>query len=277
MVVAFLLASDFPSENPRARSTQLSIHITVGSKLKMNNTIRKILYNSYFKIVFGIVFGIILISVFINKNSFLGIFAIIGILFIIYNLISLINLFNGKKTSLKIPPIGAISSVLTFLLVIGLFSRETKFLENTLKDTEIFSIFGFYGLCSAALFVFINYKYLSKKIDFSTIILSLIFFPLLFIFVASFINRHCSENVTISKKYPISNKEKKIDEDGDECSQYLIYLNIENKKEKFEIPSSIWNELDKGDTIYLDFKRGFFGYEFVERFKLKPTANNGYN
>ncbi len=29
MVVAFLLASDFPTENPRARSTQLSIHITV--------------------------------------------------------------------------------------------------------------------------------------------------------------------------------------------------------------------------------------------------------
>ncbi|REG82712.1 hypothetical protein C8N41_1186, partial [Winogradskyella sediminis] len=47
MVVARLLASDFPSENPRAQTSQLSIHKTVVVHLrKMRNTLINRTFNT---------------------------------------------------------------------------------------------------------------------------------------------------------------------------------------------------------------------------------------
>lgn len=122
---------------------------------------KKILKNEYFQIIAGIIFGIILISLFINKKTFLGIFAIIGIFFVIFNVIRLINVLTGEKTDFKKLAKGTILIPIILGLFIGLIAYEFKHLENTVNNHQIFQQFGLYGFFFAAFFIV--FRYFNKR------------------------------------------------------------------------------------------------------------------
>jgi len=246
----------------------------------MNSELMKVLKNEYFQIILGIVFGIVLVSLFFNNKTLLGIFAVIGIFFIILNIIRLIDALNGKKTSLiKLIKQTVLAPVLAGLFV-GIIAIEFGYLGNTINDSQIFKEFGIYGLCFAVFIVVLRYSFQPKehrKFSFSGLFLSLIIFPLLFISCASFINRYKAEKKINPLESIVKKKESEIDEKDKNDSQYWVFTNVGIYNEKFKVKSELWNNLQKNDTILLFMRNGNLGYEIVDRIEKKPTANNVYN
>ena len=240
----------------------------------------RILKNDYFQIAVGILFGIILLILFIDKKTFLGVFAIIGSFFIILNLIRLINVLNGNKTDLKKLIKGTILAPIILGLFIGIVVNEFKHLGNTINDSEIFKDFGIYGLIFAIFIVVLRYSFKPKenrKFSFSGLISSLIVFPLLFISCVTFINRYKAEKEINPMESIVSEKESEIDEKDKNDSQYWVLTNVGIYSEKFKVKPELWNSLEKNDTILLFTKNGNLGYEIVDRIEKKPTANTMYN
>ncbi len=235
----------------------------------------KILKNEYFQIVVGVIFGIILLILFIDKKSFLGIFAFVGFFFIILNIIRLIDVLNGKKSDLK--KLIKVTVVAPIILgsFIGFVANEFKHLGNTINDSEIFKEFGIYGLIFAVFIVILRYSFKPKenrKFSFSGLFSSIIVFPLLFISCVTFINRYKAEKETNPIESIVWEKESEIDEKDKNDSQYWIFTNVGIYNEKFKVESELWNNLQKNDTILLFMEKGNLGYEIVERIEKKPTA-----
>jgi uncharacterized protein YacL len=242
--------------------------------------LNKILKNEYFQIAVGVIFGIILLILFIDKKSFLGIFAFVGFFFIILNIIRLIDVLNGKKSGLKKLIKGTVVAPIIIGSFIGFVANEFKHLGNTINDSKIFKEFGIYGLIFAVFIVILRYSIKPKenrKFSFSGFFSALIVFPLLFISCVTFINRYKAEKETNAIESIVREKESEIEEKDKNDSQYWIYTNVGIYNEKFKIESELWNNLQKNDTILLFMEKGNLGYEIVERIEKKPTANNGYN
>jgi hypothetical protein len=242
--------------------------------------LNRILKNEYFQIAVGILFGIILLILFIDKKSFLGIFAFIGFFFILLNIIRLIDVLNGKKSDLKKLIKGTVIVPLILGTFIGIVASEFKHLGNTVNQSTIFIEFGVYGLILAISIVILRYFIKSKgnrKFSFSGLISSIIIFPLLLISCVTFINRYKAEKELNHTESIVWEKESEIDEKDKNDSQYWIFTNVGIYNEKFKVKYELWNKLQKNDTILLFMKKGNLGYEIVERIEKKPTANNGYN
>ena len=240
----------------------------------------RILKNEYFQIAVGILFGIILLILFIDKKSFLGIFAFIGFFFILLNIIRLIDVLNGKKSDLKKLIKGTVIAPLILGTFIGIVASEFKHLGNTVNQSTIFREFGVYGLILAISIVILRYFFKSKenrKFSFSGLISSIIVFPLLLISCVTFINRYKAEKELNPTESIVWEKESEIDEKDQNDSQYWIFTNVGIYNEKFKVKSELWNKLQKNDTILLFMKKGNLGYEIVERIEKKPTANTVYN
>jgi hypothetical protein len=242
--------------------------------------LNRILKNEYFQIAVGILFGIILLILFIDKKSFLGIFAFVGFFFILLNVIRLIDVLNGKKSDLKKLIKGSVIAPILLVSFISLVVNEFKHLGNTINDYEIFRDFGIYGLIFAVFIIIISYSFKSKenrKFSFSGIFSSLIVFPLLFISCVTFINRYKAEKELNPIESIVWEKESEIDEKDKNDSQYWIFTNVGIYNEKFKVESELWNNLQKNDTILLYMEKGNLGYEIVKRIEKKPTANTVYN
>ena len=240
----------------------------------------KIHKNEYFQIAVGIVFGIILLSLFINNKTFLGVFGIVGFFFILFNIIRLIDVLNGKKSDLKKLIKATVIAPMILGLFIGIVANELKHLGNTINSSEIFKEFGIYGLIFAIFIVLLRYRFKPKKsrsFSFSNLILSLIVFPLLFISCATFINRYQAEKEINPVVAIVNAKESEIDIKDKSSSQYWILTNVGTHNEKFNVKSELWNTLQKNDTILLIIKNGNLGYKIVERIEKKPTSNNTVN
>jgi hypothetical protein len=242
--------------------------------------LNKILKNEYFQIVVGILFGIILLILFIDKKSFLGIFAFVGFFFILLNIIRLIDVLNGKKSDLKKLIKGTVIAPILLGLFIAFVASEFKHLGNTINDYKISREFGIYGLLFAIFIVILRYSFKPKenrKFSLSGLFSPLIVFPLLFISCVTFINRYKAEKETYPIESIITEKESEIDEKDKSDSQFWIYTNVRIYNEKFKVKSELWNKLQKNDTILLFMKKGNLGYDIVERIEKKPTANTVYN
>ena len=240
----------------------------------------RILKNEYLQIAVGILFGIILLILFIEKKTFIGVFAIVGFFFILLNLIRLIDVLNGKKSDLKKLIKWLVIAPIIIVLFIGIVANEFKHLGNTLNDSEIFQEFGIYGLIFAIFIVVFSYSFKPKKnqkFSFSRLISSLIIFPLLFISCVNFINRYKADKETNPIESIVREKESEIDEKDKNDSQYWVFTNVGIYNKKFKVESVLYNNLQKNDTILLFMKKGNLGYEIVERVEKKPTANTVYN
>jgi len=238
--------------------------------------LKRILKNEYFQIAVGILFGIILLTLFIDKKSFVGIFAFVGFFFILLNIIRLIDVLNGKKSDLKKLIIGTVIAPLILGAFIGVVVSAFNYLENTVNGSEIFKEFGIYGLIFAIFIVILRYRFKPKenrKFSFTGLFSSLIIFPLLFISCATFINRYKAKKELNLIESIVWKKESGIDEKDKSDSQFWIYTNVGIYNEKFKVGSELWNNLQKKDTILLFMKKGNLGYEIVERIEKKPTAN----
>jgi hypothetical protein len=242
--------------------------------------LNRILKNEYFQIAVGILFGIILLILFIDKKSFLGIFAFVGFFFILLNIIRLIDVLNGKKSDLKKLIKGSVIAPILLVSFISFVANEFKHLGNAINDYDIFRDFGIYGLIFAVFIIIISYSFKSKenrKFSFSEIFSSLIVFPLLFISCVTFINRYKAEKELNPIESIVWEKESEIDEKDKSDSQFWIFTTVGIYNEKFKVESELWNNLQKNDTILLYMEKGNLGYEIVERIEKKPTANNVYN
>ncbi len=240
----------------------------------------KILKNEYFQITAGVIFGIILLILFIDKKSFLGIFAFVGFFFIILNIIRLIDVLNGKKSDLKKLIKGTVVAPILLGSFIGFVANEFKHLGNTINNSEIFKEFGIYGLILAVFIVILRYRFKPKenrKFSFTGLFASLIVFPLLLISCVTLINRYKAEKQLNPIESIVWKKESEIDEKDKIDSQYWIFTNVGIYNEKFKVESELWNDLQKNDTILLFMQKGNLGYEILERIEKKPTANNVYN
>ena len=236
----------------------------------------KLLKNEYFQIAVGILFGIILLILFSDKKSFLGIIAFVGFFFVILNIIRLIDVLNGKKSDLKKLIKGTVIVPIILGSFIGFVANEFKHLGNTINDSEIFKEFGIYGLIFAIFIVILRHSFKSKenrKFSVSVLFSSLIVFPLLFISCVTFINRYQAEKELNPTESIVWEKESEIDEKDKSDSQYWIFTNVGIYNEKFKVESELWNNLQKNDTILLFMEKGNLGYKIVERIEKKPTAN----
>lgn len=237
----------------------------------------KILKNEYFQIAVGILFGIILLTLFIYKKGFLGIFAIVGFFFILLNIIRLIDALNGKKSDLKKLIKGTVVAPIILGLFIGFVANEFKHLGNTINDSEIFKEFGIYGLIFAIFIVILRYNFKPKenrKFSFSGFFTSLIVFPLLFISCVTFINRYKAEKQVNPMESIVWEKESEIDEKDKNDSEYWIFTNVGIYNEKFKVESELWNNLQKNDTILLFIEKGNLGYEIVVRIEKKTYCQH---
>lgn len=113
-----------------------------------------------------------------------------------------------------------------------------------------------------------------KKFSFSSLLSSLIIFPLLFISIASIINQYDYKKDVDYRESIVRKKESKINEKDKVDSKYWIHTNIGFYNEKFEIKSELWNDLQENDTIILTVRSGNLGYDVIDRVEKKPTANN---
>jgi len=242
--------------------------------------LNKIVKNEYFQIIAGVIFGIILLILFIDKKSFLGIFAFVGFFFIILNIIRLIDVLNGKKSDIKKLIKGTVVAPILLGSFIGFVANEFKHLGNTINDSEIFKEFGIYGLILAVFIVLLRYSFKPKenrKFSFTGFFASLVVVPLLLISCVNLINRYKAEKQLNPMESIVWEKESEIDEKDQNDSQYWIFTNVGIYNEKFKVESELWNNLQKNDTILLFMEKGNLGYEIVERIEKKPTANNVYN
>lgn len=251
--------------------TKLIVLILIIAGLVMKS-LKEILKNVYFQITFGIALGIILMSIFINKNSFFGVFAFIGFYLITLNIIRLIDALNGKKTDLKNLIKGIILIPLILGTFIGIVANELKHLGNTINGSQVFKEFGMYGLCLTVLILVLIHVFISKKnrkFNFSVIFSSLIVFPLLFISCISFINRYSTEKESTSIETILIEKESKIDKNEEKNSRYWIYANVEIYKKRFEVEYELWKNIKTNDTLILHVKEGNLGYQIVDSIEKK--------
>lgn len=181
---------------------------------------------------------------------------------VVYNLIAIIDLANGKNTSVKK------FSMETILpgLVIGLILVSLKFavmqMSNIIdEELSFFRLLEYGVLIALAILMLLIFK--KKTPSISSVILILVLFPIIFIFTFSIIN-NLFYTKTYQKSYVIL--EKKIignDDDKEEANLYEVSVRDERRIISVPVSKEIWLKKQKKDSIKVVIGKGFFGYEFV--------------
>ena len=238
----------------------------------MNSKLKQVLKNQYFQIIAGLLFGVQLIILFIDKKSYLGFIGIIGAVFIMANIIRLIDTLNGKKTDLKTFVLGTFLIPLLIGLFLGAWSNEFEHLDHIINGSELFEEFMVYGLITAiitAVYRYYSSPIINRTFSFPVLFSGLVIFPFSFITCASFINRYEAEIVEYPVETIVTEKESKISEEDDNDSQFSIFTSVGLYKEEFTVQQELWHTLEKNDTIVLYLKYGNLGFTIVDRIEKK--------
>lgn len=234
--------------------------------------LKKLLTNIYLQIAFGILVGIVLLILFVDKEGIISFFGLVGVVFIIINVIRLIDVLNRKRTDLKDLIIGYVIYPLALGSFIAINIAGFEQLTKTMNGYGIFKNFGILGFTFSVFIEVFRYQIFKKKIDFYLLILWLIVFPPTFISVASLINSFHADTTITTLKSVVLEKETEIDEEEKDDSQYLIYTKIGTHKKRLEVTPELWKELQKNDSVVLFLKDGNLGYQIVDR--IEKGLNN---
>ena len=198
-----------------------------------------------------------------------------------YNLIIIIKLsvniidaFFPPKTAFELKPkpfdkyVYYFSTGLFFAAILSLLF-EIRNLDNTIHGTNLFWQSGAIGIGLAVIMTTLlkftnpSVYYESKRrytVHFS------LFIGLFFLSAStgSFINHHYADSSTFSKTYLIVRKF----ESGRRSKSHNIVLIIDNSEENFTISKDQYEKFYEGGKIELNIRKGSFGYDIVQEFKM---------
>ena len=247
----------------------------------MNETLKKQIRNNLILILIGL----IIITIFFNEKTWLRYFNILAIFLILKCLIWFISnseeilfyIFPTKtireKKSTQIDRIAKNISMPLFFTGLGLLILQMDSIDYLIDEIKFWKIFGFIGLISSILILLILRKMSNTIFQDSgrryTIIFGFILgITFLTISSASFTNSY-TDNKSIETEYFVTKKSK----GGKRRKTMWIFINIDNSEKRFKVYKNLWKEIDVGDKVIIEMKKGKLGYKIVE--KIKPTANNG--
>ena len=234
-----------------------------------------------------ILIGILIITIFFNEKSWLRYFNILAIILILKGLIwfisnseeLLFHLFPTKTIRDKKPnKVDEFAKKLAMPLFFGgliLLIVQMSSIDYLIEESKFWKIFGFIGLTISAIILIILQK--TSKTIFQdsgrryTIIFGFtIGITFLIISTASLLNSSLSDKKTNEKEYLITKKTN----GGKRGESRWIFLKIDNSEKRFQVFHEFWNKIEIGEKLILETKKGYFGFEIVD--KIKPTANNAH-
>ena len=158
--------------------------------------------------------------------------------------------------------------MILFVIMLIPLKITGKLIENYLEwKPYIFDLLIYGGLISL-LIAWVYYKKFNVVFDNKEkgyyVLLWMFFVPLLVIF-------HATAWYNNKGPSPVIKKETVAAIDHGENIRYgnkYLYLQIDRKKIRFELPKYIYKELENEDSLMITVKKGALGYPFVEKFEI---------
>jgi hypothetical protein len=238
---------------------------------------------SFYKSLLYIALSIIPLYFFSNERGFLRyvcagffIFILVELIKIIQLSPNIINAFFPTKVRFEkeVKPFDNFiykASPYFFFASMVLILCEIRIIDNTIHGTELLFTYGFYGFLAGLIFIYIL-KLISPTIYFESnrryaiIFISVLGFSLISAASASFINHTFSEEPIKSNDYLIMRKSL----GGRKNNNPLLFLAIEkNSEERIEISKNLYNEVNEGEKATLFTQKGLLGYQVVIDVKSK--------
>lgn len=235
-----------------------------------------------------IVFGLLLIIPFFDATSWTRFIALAGFLLVMYNLIwfvrnseeILYEIFPTKHKREKKPKfkdkIWEHISVVLFGggLVFLIFQMNT--IENIIEESKFWKNYALVGFVTGILSLLVIRLVRPTVFDESGRRYAVIFgFILGLMFIstsgASYFNSKYANSDVVTSEYIVKDKSFS----SNRSKAYWIFIEIDNSTKRFKLKPKLWDQIQKGNTVLLEIKKGFFDYDYVQKIKL-ITKNNSF-
>ncbi len=81
---------------------------------------------------------------------------------------------------------------------------------------------------------------------------------------ASYFNSKYADSSVAKVEFPVKHKSS----GGTKSKAYWIFIEIDNSTRRFKLSRILWDQLQEGDTVLLEIRKGFLGYDYVQKIEL---------